>query len=482
MKRITIAPVTRVEGHLSLNIDIGESGRVVDAYASGTMFRGFERIMVGRDPRDAIHLTQRICGVCPVPHARVAVEVVEKAFGVKVSRNATLLRNLVQGAGTISDHILHFYHLALLDYVHGPGVPPFTPAYTADQRFSEADVQVFGEHYLQALDMRRIAQEMGAIFAGKLPHVMTFAPGGVTQAPTAANVADCRGYLDQLIPFIENVYIADVMRVSSRYPEYLEIGGGPENLLSFGGYPDGAGGLLFEPGRYVGHGRSQEEQGWGDGRRDHGRRVHPLTDEDIASIDESVRHAYYGDRERRPRDGRMSKDSDLPNLDKRGAYSWVKAPRLGDEVYQVGGLARMIISGNYRGGLSAMDRLLANAFETDKIASAMSGWLDGLALDASGYQHVATMPSSGKAYAVTEAPRGALAHWLEYADGKVTGYRIITPTSWNASPRDGREAPGPLEQALIGVRVADRSQPIEVNRVIHSFDPCMGCAVHMTVM
>ncbi len=468
MKRITIAPVTRVEGHLSLNVDIGESGRVVDAYASGTMFRGFERIMLGRDPRDAIHLTQRICGVCPVPHARVAVEVVEKAFGVKVSRNAALLRNLVQGAGTISDHILHFYHLALLDYVHGPAMPPFTPAYTADQRFSEADVQVFGDHYVQALEMRRIAQEMGALFAGKLPHVMTFAPGGVTQQPTAANVADCRAYLDRLIPFIENVYIADVMRVSHRYPEYLEIGGGPENLLSFGGYPDGAGGLLFEPGKYIGHGRLQEE-GWGDGRREHGRHIHPLTDYDIGAIDESVRHAYYG-------------DSDLPNLDKRGAYSWVKSPRLGDEVYQVGALARMIISGNYRGGLSVMDRLLANAFETGKIASAMKGWLDGLALDASGYQLVETMPSSGKAYAVTEAPRGALAHWLEYADGKVTGYRIITPTSWNASPRDASEVPGPLEQALIGVHVRDRTQPVEVNRVIHSFDPCMGCAVHMTVM
>jgi hydrogenase large subunit len=483
MKRITVAPVTRVEGHLALTIDIGESGRVVEAFASGTMFRGFERIMLGRDPRDAIHLTQRICGVCPVPHARVAVEVVERAFGVQVSRNAVLLRNLVQGAGNISDHLLHFYHLALLDYVHGPAMPPFTPAYTADQRFSDAEAQSFADHYLQALDMRRIAQEMGALFAGKLPHVMTFAPGGVTQQPTAANVAECGRYLDQLIPFIENVYIPDVMLVAKRYPEYLEVGAGPENLLSFGGFPDGAGGLLFEPGRYVGHGhRHREHEGRGDEHHEHGRHVVPLTDRDIAAIDESVRHAYYGDRERRGRDGRSATDSDLPNLDKRGAYSWVKAPRLGDDVYQVGALARMVISGNYRGGLSAMDRLLANAFETGKVAAAMRGWLDGLALDASGYQHVASMPSSGKAFALTEAPRGALAHWLEYADGKVTGYRIITPTSWNASPRDDRAVPGPLEQALIGVHVADRSQPIEVYRVIHSFDPCMGCAVHMTVM
>jgi hydrogenase large subunit len=429
------------------------------------MFRGFESIMAGREPGDAIHLTQRICGVCPIPHARVAVDVVERAFGVEPSRNAVLLRNLVQAAGLVSDHLLHFYHLALLDYVRGPGIPPFTPAFAADLRFSDADTQAYGEHYLAALEMRKLGQEIGAIFGGKLPHVMTFAPGGVTQAPTAQNVADFRRGLDQLIPFIENVYIPDAMKLADRYPEYLEIGAGPANLLSFGGYPDPSGKPLFEAGRYVDRGPG-----------DHGyRRVFPLTDRDIADIDESVKHAYYGGG--KLSDDRRAGDAALPNLDKRGAYSWVKAPRLGKDVYQVGALARMIISGRYRGGLSAMDRLLANAYETSVVASAMRGWLDQLTLDASGYRPVASVPPSGSAYALSEAPRGALAHWLEYADGKVTKYRIITPTSWNASPRDDREQPGPIEQALIGVRVADRTQPIEVYRVIHSFDPCMGCAV-----
>ncbi|GEJ56511.1 nickel-dependent hydrogenase large subunit [Anaeromyxobacter diazotrophicus] len=479
-KRITVSPVTRIEGHLGLELEISERGTVLAAYASGTLFRGFESIMRGRDPRDAIHLTQRICGVCPVPHARTAVEVLEAAFGVQVSRNATLLRNLVQGAGSVSDHILHFYHLALLDYVHGPAMPPYTPAISADQRFSEAEAAVFADHYLQALEMRRRAQEMGALFAGKLPHVMTFAPGGVTQQPTAASVADFRSGLDQLIPFIENVYIPDVMKVAERYPDYLEIGAGPGNLLSFGAYPDGAGGQLFEAGKFLEHGHPRGEHSWNWAERpgdEHARRhVFPLTAGDVASIDESVKHAFYGG----PR--RHGGDPATPNPDKPGAYSWVKAPRLGDEVFQVGALARMIVSGNYRGGLSVMDRLLANAFETAKVAGAMRTWLDGLALDGSGYQPVTTMPKAGQAVALTEAPRGALAHWLEYADGKVTGYRIITPTSWNASPRDDRERPGPIEQALIGVRVADRSQPVEVYRVIHSFDPCMGCAVHTTIV
>lgn len=469
-KRITIAPVTRVEGHLSLDLDMSETGKVVAAYASGTMFRGFESIMAGRDPRDAIHLTQRICGVCPIPHARVAVDVVERAFGIEPSPNAVLLRNLVQAAGLVSDHLLHFYHLALLDYVQGPGMPPFTPAFTADLRFSAADTQKYGEHYLAALEMRKLAQELGAIFAGKLPHVMTFAAGGVTQAPTAAKVADFRRGLDQLIPFIENVYIPDVMKLAETYPEYLELGAGPENMLAFGVFPDANGTMLFPAGRYVG----------GHGRDNHGdRHLFPLTASDIADIGESVKHAYYGGGKKRDDRG---DDAAAPNLDKRGAYSWVKAPRLGEHVYQVGALARMIISGRYRGGLSAMDRLLANAYETSVVASAMRGWLDRLTLDASGYRPVASVPASGSAYALSEAPRGALAHWLEYADGKVTKYRIITPTSWNASPRDDREQPGPLEQALTGVRVADTKQPIEVYRVIHSFDPCMGCAVHMTVV
>jgi len=481
-RRIVVAPVTRVEGHLSLNLDVADSGRVVAAHASGTMFRGFEGIMLGRDPREAIHLTQRICGVCPVPHARAAVEAVERAFGVEPPRNAVLLRNLVQGAGLVSDHLLHFYHLALLDYVHGPSLPPFTPAPAADQRFSDADAAVLAEHYLKALEMRRKAQEMAALFAGKMPHVMTFAPGGVTQQPTAANVAEFRATLDDLVPFVEGTYLPDATRLSETYPEYQEIGAGPPNLLSFDAFPDGAGGHLFPAGKCVGYRRARGREGSRDGERrpdGRGRQALPLTDADVASIDESVRHAYYGTVAGR---GGSAGGVAQPDLDKRGAYSWVKAPRLGARVFQVGALARRIIGGSHRGGLSVMDRLLANAHETVQVAAAMRTWLDGLSLDAPSYRRVATPASAGRAVALTEAPRGALGHWVEFADGKVTGYRIITPTSWNASPRDDREAPGPLEHALVGVKVADARQPVEAYRVVHSFDPCMGCAVHVTVI
>jgi hydrogenase large subunit len=478
--RITVSPVTRVEGHLGVELDVNDHGRVVAARMSGTMFRGFESLMVGRDPRDAIHLTQRICGVCPVPHARAAVEVVERAFGIEVSPNAHLLRNLVQGAGLISDHLLHFYHLALLDYVHGPGFPPYTPAYDVDQRFAGADVDRFVNDYMMAFEMRKMAQEMGALFAGKLPHVMTFAPGGVTQRPTSENVAEFGRLLEQLIAFIDGTYVPDVEKVAETYPEYHRIGAGPRSLLSFGAFPDGAGNTLFAPGR-VWDPRHRGGDELGEGHR-HGvpGRVDRLTPADVAAIDESVRHAWYeggrGDHHH------QDPAEPPPVLEKRGAYSWVKAPRLHDRVYQVGALARLIVDGSYRGGVSVMDRLLANAYETSRIATAMRGWLAAVALDGSGYQPPGAVPASGSAYALVEAARGSLAHWLEFDAGKVTGYRIITPTAWNASPRDDREVPGPMEQALVGLEIADRAQPVEVYRVIHSFDPCMGCAVHVTTI
>ncbi len=453
--RITIAPVTRIEGHLDVHLDVDGSGTIEQAHASGTLFRGFENIMQGRDPRDAIHLTQRVCGVCPVPHARASVEAVEQAFGVTVSKNALLLRNLVQGATCISDHILHFYHLAILDYIRGPAIPPFTPASSADLRFSPAEEQELAKHYLQALDMRREWQELAGIFAGKVPHVATFAAGGVTQVPTAAKVEAFSRRLDALVPFIENVYLPDAKRLAEVYPEYLQIGAGPANLLSFGSFPDG-GRQLFPAGKWT---RGQTAA---------------LSDGDIASIKESIKHSHYEpDKAKRGLAGETT-----PSLDKRGAYSWIKSPRLQGEVFQVGTLPRMIIAGHYKGGLSVMDRLLSAAHESAVIASAMKGWVAGLQLDASGYQPVTTMPRAGKGFSLTEATRGSLAHWLEYADGKVTGYRIITPTSWNGSPRDDRDVPGPIEQALRGVKIADRSQPVEAYRVIHSFDPCLGCAVH----
>lgn len=457
MATIVLDPVTRIEGHLKVEVEIDGGNSVTAARATGTMFRGFENIMTGRDPRDAVQITQRICGVCPVPHATAAVEALEQAFGIIVSRNARTMRNLVQGSDYISDHILHFYHLALLDYMKGPAIPPFTPANSADYRFSAAENQVFVEHYVKALEMRRIAQEAGALFAGKIPHVMSYLPGGVTQAPDSTKVAAFRSCLDTLIAFIDNVYLPDVEKLGSAYSDYFNIGRGPGNFLSYGALPlDDAGNRFFRRGTY---------------------RSGSINSLDTAQISEQVRHSWYadGDSKRHP-----SLGTTTPAASKTGAYSWLKAPRLAGEVFELGALARMTVNNEYSGGISVMDRHRARVLEAKKVAGAMREWLYDLAFDSSGYSHVTQMPASGSGEGYTEATRGGLGHWFQYSGGKLTRYQIITPTCWNASPRDDNAVPGAIEQALTGVRIANPADPIELYRIVRSFDPCMGCAVHVT--
>lgn len=457
MAKLTLDPVTRIEGHLKIEVEIDSQNIVTAAQASGTMFRGFENLLVGRDPRDAIHITQRICGVCPVPHATAAVEALELAFGVTISQNARLLRNLVQGTDFISDHLLHFYHLALLDYIAGPAIPPFTPTSSADRRFSAADNQLFVDHYLQALQMRRIAQEAGALFAGKLPHVMSYAPGGVTQAPDNANVSAFRSVLDTLIAFIDGTFLPDVEKLVRTYQDYLAIGTGCGNLLAYGAFPlDGAGERLFKAGIY---------------RQGH------MASLDTRQIGEEVRYSWYADSDTKKH---PSQGTTTPAFAKGSGYSWLKAPRLQAEVYEVGALARMTVNHAYTGGISVMDRHRARALETRKVAYAMREWLYGLAFDGSGYQHLAQMPTTGRGEGFTEATRGALGHWFEYANGQLTRYQVVTPTCWNASPRDDSGVPGALEQALTGARIDNPADPVELFRIVRSFDPCMGCAVHVT--
>ena len=446
-----------IEGHLKVEVEIDGLNTVTTAQATGTMFRGFENILIGRDPRDAVQITQRICGVCPVPHATAAVEALEQAFGITISDNARTLRNLVQGTDFVSDHILHFYHLALLDYIKGPAVPPFTPTHGADYRFSASDNQLFVDHYVKALEMRRIAQEAGALFAGKVPHVMSYLPGGVTQAPDNTSVSAFRSYLDTLIAFIDNTYLPDVEKLGVAYSDYYSIGRGPGNLLSYGALPlDGAGTRLFRRGKC---------------------RIGSITSLDTSQISEQVKYSWYADTDskRHPSQGTTS-----PVSSKAGAYSWLKAPRLLGEVYELGALARMTVNNEYNGGISVMDRHKARALEARKVAYAMREWLYGLAFDSSGYKHVAQMPANGSGEGFTEATRGGLGHWFQYAGGKLTRYQIITPTCWNASPRDDSAVPGAIEQALTGIRIANPADPIELYRVVRSFDPCMGCAVHVT--
>lgn len=421
------------------------------------MFRGFENLLVGKEPRDAAQITQRICGVCPISHAMASCLAMESAAGLNVSDNARIVRNLILGSNYLQSHVLHFYHLALPSYINGPNMPPWTPAYEADLRFDTAENEQLVNHYLEALGIRRKAHEMGAILAGKLPHTAAYEFGGVTIVVKSQMLSAFRTYLDEITAFIDNVYLPDVDILGEVYSDYYDIGRGYGNLLAFGVFDLNATGSqkLLRRGRVENASTSVKT-------------VPPRT------ISEYVNYSWYsgGSGGLNPGSGRTQ-----PSPEKSGAYSWLKAPRYGGVPYEVGPLARMWVNGDYRSGVSVMDRHLARAREASKIAHAMGDWLSQLNLSASFFTQ-RSMPATGTGIGLTEAPRGALGHWLRLSSGSISLYQVLTPTCWNCSPRDNSGQPGPLEKALEGVPVADDAQPVEVLRVVQSFDPCLACAVH----
>jgi hydrogenase large subunit len=451
-----IDPVTRLEGHLKIEVEV-DDGYVVDAKATGTLFRGFESILLNRHPSDAQHITQRICGVCPVSHGMAAVITLDKAYGVVSPDNARIMRNLVMAANMIDSHILHFYHLTLPDFIQGPAMPPWTPTWVPEDNPLGGATEELINNYVTALDMRREAHEAGAIFGGRLPHPPAFIPGGFTTRPTSDAISAFKRYMSDIVPFVRDVYISDVERVCDAYKEYFDIGKGYCNLLAFGAFDLDAGGTrkLFKSGLLL-NGRKKEL--------------------DVQRIAEEVTYSWYnGDSQNLSPSAGVT----VPQYPKPDAYSWLKAPRYDGAPCEAGPLARMTVNGDYPGRrVSVMDRHLARAHETLKVAEACLGWVEGINPSAP-VAVQATVPNQATAFGLTEAPRGALGHWLEISGGKISRYQIITPTCWNASPRDAGGQRGPIEEALIGTPVASIDQPIEVVRVIHSFDPCLSCAVHV---
>lgn len=445
--RITLDPVTRLEGHLSVKAEV-ENGQVIDAYSSGTLYRGFENILLGRDPRDAMQVTQRICGVCPVSHGMASALALEAAWGMTVPDNARLIRNLILAANFVQSHILHFYHLSLLDFIDLPATPPWTPRYQLNSRFSQTQNDSLVQHYLAALTARRQAHDLGAVFGGKLPHTPVFEVGGVTAGPTAARIQLCRDLLAELTTFIEQCYLPDAALLAQTYPEYYYIGRGYGHLLAFGVFdldPTGQN-KLFRRG-YALNGSTQ---------------VQSL---DLAQIEEQVAYAWYAGASLPPTDtpppdqpaahrvflplimgGRngappaSDNNGTTPDPDKAGAYSWLKAPRYGGLPAEVGPLARMWVNGDYRRGISVMDRHMARAQETHRLVLAMSSWLNKLQTNGSFYTNPTPRPSTD-GIGLIEAPRGALGHWIEISNGQLSKYQIITPTCWNCSPRDAPGSP-----------------------------------------
>ncbi len=504
MTKIVIDPITRIEGHLKIETVV-EDGVVKDARSTGNMFRGIELILRGRDPRDAQIITQRICGVCPQSHGVAAALCVDSALGVggSIPDNARIIRNLIQGAHVAQDHILHFYHLAALDYVDITSVAkyegrnselnsvkdfimrgelgPFVPRYEGDYRLPDEISQQASAHYLEALEIRRMGHEMVSIFSGKIPHSVGIVPGGVTCTLSIDMITSYLWKLRKLQDFINNVYIPDVLAVAGAYSDYCEVGAGCGNLLSYGGYDlEGNNPDLTKRKRLFKQGTTSTDL------------VH--RELDINKINESIMHSWY---ENSTTGKHPSQGETKPEYGKDGAYSWVKAPRYDGKVHEVGPLARVAVT--YTNGdpmvqemvnnalaelkappsvlFSVMGRHLARALCAKLIADNLDKWLLELKPGEPTFVEY-TIPDEATGMGLTEAARGALGHWIEIKDKKIANYQCVVPTTWNASPRDDNGNPGPIEQAIIGTRIRDKDNPFEIVRIVRSFDPCLACAIH----
>jgi len=457
-----------------------DAGVVKDARSAGTLFRGFEIILQGRDPRDANRLTQRICGVCPIAHATASALCLDEAFGVdgKVPDNGKIIRALILGANFLQSHILHFYHLVALDYVDAVGalgeLYPFVPRYEGDYRISGNANAELVNHYVTALDIRRKCHEMLSIFGGKMPHEVGIVPGGVTEKPTEDKITNFLWRLNEIRDFIDNTYIPDVVAVAKSYDDYFGIGIGCKRMLAYGGFhlPNGK---LFKSGII-----SPD------------LKLEPFAKENIT---EDVKHSWYADRDsgKNPAQGQTK-----PDLAKKQAYSFLKSPRYKGKVCEAGPLARMV--GNYVQGdaktkqlvdsaltelgagvdalFSVLGRHAARALEAKLVADSMVDWLQQLKPGEPAIID-SEIPDQAEGAGLTEAPRGAVGHWITIKGKRIDRYQVITPTAWNASPKDDNGQPGAVEQAIIGTKVKDKDNPFELVRIVRSFDPCLACSVHL---
>ena len=505
MGKIIIDPITRIEGHLKVET-IVDGGEVKEAKCSGMLFRGFERILEGRDPRDAQIITQRICGVCNHCHTTAAALNLDSAFGIagKIPDNGRIMRNLTMGFHQVQDHILHFYHLAALDYVdvakvatyEGPDrtlnsvkafisrgeLAPFAPRYEGDYRFpADVDQELVG-HYVKALEMRRKGHEATAILAGKVPHACAVTPGGMTEVPTVDKIATLLWRAKELREFVEDCYVPDVIKVAETYSDYFEIGKGCGNFLAYGEFDlDGKNPDYTKRDRLFKQGSTTTDL-----------KHQPL---DLDQITEFVKYSWYedGTSGRHPFDGETK-----PQPNKKGGYSWIKAPRYKSGPHEVGPLSRVAVAyaagdpaikemvdsvlGHFKAPptvlFSVLGRHAARALCTLHIAKNLEDWVLSLNPGEPAYVEY-TIPDEGTGVGIVDAARGALGHWIVIKDKKIGKYQCVVPTTWNASPMDDKGEHGPIEQALLGTKVKDEANPFEIVRIVRSFDPCIACAVHL---
>lgn len=567
-RRVVVDPVTRIEGHLRIEVNVDDKNVIRNAVSTGTMWRGIEVILKGRDPRDAWAFTERICGVCTGTHALTSVRAVEDALNIKIPDNANSIRNIMQLALQVHDHLVHFYHLHALDWVDvvsalsadpkktselaqsisnwplsSPGyfkdlqtrlkkfvesgqLGPFKNGYWGHAAYklpAEANLMAVA-HYLEALDFQKEIVKVHTIYGGKNPHP-NWLVGGVpcainvdgTGAVGAINMERLNlvsSIIDQSIAFCEQVYLPDVAAIGSFYKDWLHGGGlSGKNVMSYGDIPERANDYSAEslklPRGVILNGNLKE--------------VYPIDHRDPNQIQEFVTHSWYkypdetkglhpwgGITEPHYALGPNAKGTktDIKALDEGAKYSWIKAPRWKGNAVEVGPLARYIVG--YAQGkpefkeptdkllkdlglpvtalFSTLGRTAARALECIWAAREMRYFQDKLVANIkAGDSSTAstdkwkpeTWPKEAKGVGFTEAPRGALAHWIKIKDTKIDNYQCVVPTTWNGSPRDPAGNIGAFEASLMDTPMADPEKPLEILRTIHSFDPCLACSTHV---
>ncbi len=533
-RRLVVDPITRIEGHLRIEVEVSD-GVVTNAWSSGQMFRGIEMMLKGRDPRDAQHFVQRSCGVCTYVHAVSSVRAVENALGIEIPNNARIIRNLLHGAQYQHDHLVHFYHLHALDwvdivsalkadpsktavladnssnakfggisyyskiksrlrtFVDSGQLGPFSNAYWGHPAYNlppEANLMACA-HYIEALKLQAKAARMHAIFGGKNPHPQSLIVGGVSSVAdlTADRISEFLHLTKETQDFIEGVYIPDLMAIAPFYSDWANFGG-TSNFLSWGEFPmdkNEPESLYFPRGMIS------------------ARNLHELELAVEGKVTEEVTRAWYKNSVKsHPHDGVTNPVEANPEYrPDSGKYSWIKAPRYDDKSCEVGPLSRILIS--YSSGhkevkslvdktigklgisisslFSTLGRTAARALETALIGKNMQKWILELVEniksgDSKTFEKY-EMPREAFGCGLNDVPRGALGHWIRIKDSKISNYQYVVPSTWNFGPRDDSGKLGPVEEALIGTPVADYKRPLEILRTVHSFDPCIACAVHV---
>ncbi|CAG1016525.1 hydrogenase, group IIb [Burkholderiaceae bacterium] len=485
MTRLLVGPFNRVEGDLEVRLEI-EHGRVREAFVTSTLYRGFETMLAGRDPMDALTIVPRICGICSLSQSVAAARALAALAGAAAPPNGVHAVNLMSATENLADHVTHFYLFFMPDFAR--------PAYRAQPGFAEVERRFAagrGEHAARAIAARQRWFTIMGTLGGKWPMSGSVVPGGSARAlqPSEclrllALVREFRAFAEETLfgaPLEEVASLADEAALDAwveRGPAAGDLrlflglvrslgldrlGRGPGRYLSYGAYPQPGSGAVVPRGVW------DESSG--------------MNTLDLGAIREDISHAWMADERGIPRHPREGITQPAP--DKHGAYTWNKAPRLARRVVETGAIARQLVAGQplvraavARCGATVYTRVLARLLEVAMVLPLMEQWLQSLVPREPFYAR-SRLPEDGDSVGLTEAARGALGHWLSVRHGRIANYQIVAPTSWNFSPRDGDGTPGALEAALVGTPVAAGDpMPLAVQHVVRSFDPCMVCTVH----